>query len=1005
MRNRLSQLSKRSIRALCVLAACGLTYSCSDDYFWDDETPAWLGSSVYTTLQERGTFTNIVQLIDQNEDLKKTLQKTGSRTLFVANDDAFNKFFEENKQRPVTDPWHTATSIDKLTEAQRKVILNACMINNPYQLEMLTNKPSSGDLVKGMTMRRLTSSDVLDSVPCFTPDMLPAATANPAGTDLWKELRTNAKNYIVVDNSPTLMAHFLNNHLAQNNITDEDFRLITGQTRTSNDVHIYDSKIIEQNITCENGYINVVDRVILPPSNMAEVIRTNGQTNIFSHILDRFSAPYENTLLTENYKIVHPEFDGKIYEKRYASAVSHSASPSNGYLFQQTRLDENNSRVPVAGVYQQPNGTDFEGRLDYDPGWNSYGESDNTTDMGAIFVPNDEALAKFFLPDGEGSNLISVYGQLANTRENLLANIDMIPLNTVNALVNNLLKPSFIRTVPSKFGTIKDKSQDEMFLDDNGAPYDGKQDLVTAKLANNGAVYIMNRVYMPADYVSVAMPAFISKDKTIIKWAIYNGEQTSETDYMSLKYYAYLRALSSKFTFLIPSDQALRYYYDPLSIGTVEDRARVLQFTMGRNEAVTAAPKKFQDDEGGAIGRNNIDNALSREVGGEMVNRLKEILESHTIIHESEAEKELGMACGKEYFLAKNGAPVRINPDELNGNLQNLNSFRGGFQLDNQAKYGDLLPDENGYNTGRTVCTVETRKEDNKEVKEYYKQRNGWSYVINAPLNPTRYTVHDILTNIKKEEMEEFYNLCDHPDIDDIVKDCGLIDEQNLSESAQKRELKKYHIFNTQADGDDHDYITSLFNNYNYTVYIPTNEAVRKAIEEQHLPTWEGIQTELKEYWANHPDAGTLDEATRTRLQTKIKCLMDFLKGHFQDRSVFADRLPTDAQDYTTACLNDWGTFVKLKVSCDGGPTSEQSGLTITDESGISAHTTGDINILARDVTYGKVKGGAQNVSRNGASIVGLLISSTSYAVIHQIDKALQYKQLPGNDYASLWEN
>lgn len=1001
MRNRFSQLSKQSIRALCVLAACGLTYSCSDDYFWDDETPAWLGSSIYNTLQQRGNFTNIVKLIDKNEELKKTLQKTGSRTLFVANDDAFNKFYQENALRPATDPWHTATSAENLTEAQRKIILNSSMINNPYQLEMLPSAPSSGELVKGLTMRRLTSADVLDSVPYFTPDMLPAATTNPNEVDLWSDLRTNDKTYMVLDNTPTMMMHFINSQLAQNNITDDDIEILTGYKRTPNDVHIYDSKVSEQNITCENGYINVVDRVILPPANMAEIIRTNGQTDIFSHILDRFSAPYENTLLTEYYQVEHPDFTGKIYEKRYASTVSHGATKSDGYLFNQ----RNNSNTDVNAVLRKPDETLFEAVLDLDPGWNGYSPSDPAQDMGAIFVPNDETLWKFF--QNEGKNLIEVYGTLPNTRENLYHNIDMIPLNTLNALVNNLLKTSFISTVPSKFANIKDKSQDDMFLNENGAAYDGKEDLVKAQLASNGAVYIMKRVYMPADYVSVAAPAFISKNKQIIKWAIYNGENTKETDYMTLKYYAYLRALSSKFTFLIPSDNALRYYYDPVSIGTLEPRSRVLQFSVGRNgTTVTANPKRFSDDESGTIARQNSDDVLSPVVNGELANRLKEILESHTIIHEDEAEKELGMACGKEYFLAKNGAPVRINPDEFNGNLEDLNSFRGGFQLDNLETYGDLVPDENGYNTGRTVCTVETDIVNNEEQKGFYRQRNGWSYIINAPLNPTRYTVHDILSNIKGEEMSEFYNLFDHPGMDQIIEDCGLLDGIT-KDNAKKKELKKYHLFNTLADGDDHDYVTSLFNNYNYTVYVPTNEAVREAIEVQKLPTWESIKNELDAYWESHPESVEegMDPALQAKLQKKIFCLMNFLKGHFQDRSVFADRPATAAKQYTTATLNDWGTFVKLEVSCDGGPKSEESGLTIKDEGGQIAHTTGNVNILARDATYGSPSSGATNVSRNGNSIKNIIITSTSYAVIHQIDKALQYKKLPGGTYESLWEN
>ena len=34
----------------------------------------------------------------------------------------------------------------------------------------------------------------------------------------------------------------------------------------------------------------------------------------------------------------------------------------------------------------------------------------------------------------------------------------------------------------------------------------------------------------------------------------------------------------------------------------------------------------------------------------------------------------------------------------------------------------------------------------------------------------------------------------------------------------------------------------SLFDNYNYTVYVPTNAAIRKLISDGILPTWEDLE-------------------------------------------------------------------------------------------------------------------------------------------------------------------
>ena len=88
--------------------------------------------------------------------------------------------------------------------------------------------------------------------------------------------------------------------------------------------------------------------------------------------------------------------------------------------------------------------------LPYDPGWNAYQLSSSVPsveDMAAMFVPDDAAMTDYFVSQG-GRSLIERYAKKPNTKENLLENIDQIPLDIIQALVNNLMKNSFIETVP-----------------------------------------------------------------------------------------------------------------------------------------------------------------------------------------------------------------------------------------------------------------------------------------------------------------------------------------------------------------------------------------------------------------------------------------------------------------------------------------------------------------------------------------------------------------------------
>ena len=95
MNKRFCKLGKYAAKAFFLFAVCGSTYSCKDDYMWDDGNPSWLGSSIYEYLESEGNYTNFVKLIN-DLGYKEVLARTGSKTLFVADDDAFKAFYKDN---------------------------------------------------------------------------------------------------------------------------------------------------------------------------------------------------------------------------------------------------------------------------------------------------------------------------------------------------------------------------------------------------------------------------------------------------------------------------------------------------------------------------------------------------------------------------------------------------------------------------------------------------------------------------------------------------------------------------------------------------------------------------------------------------------------------------------------------------------------------------------------------------------------------------------------------
>ncbi len=972
MRNRISTFGKQGAIALSLLAACGLTWSCKDDYTWDDEKPTWLNSSIYESLQERANFNTYLRLLEDKDvniegvrNLKDVLSKTGSKTVFVANDQAWEEFFKANAKLPETNPWHNATSYERLSQAQKKLLINTSMLNNAIVMENLASSDGDGTNPpeRGAYMRRVTDYNLTDSITFLPADQVPF-TYNTKdieeGRDYWKNFRAeNGGNgiYLVMDSTLSMMLHFTQEHMAKQQITNDDFKWFMGRERETRDVHIYDAKIIEQNLVAENGYVNVTEKVIKPLANMAEVIRTNGKTNIFSHMLDRLSFPFPNAAVTEDYKKLHPEFTGTIYTKKYfanlgAGGRSQKVGP-DGKAFS----DE-----------------DGEVNLQFDPGWNEfYYNKDRRVDMAAMFVPNDEALMRYFSEGGAGWQLVQTYAPdpYAEVPEGdfdaLYKKIDWIPLSTLDKLLNVIMFPSFNGSVPSKITQLRDyQSQEEMFTPDDINYID------TCMLACNGAVYVMDQVYGPAAYISVAAPANISKTNLIMKWAINNGEDYRK-DKMHMNYFAYLMAMRSNFTFFLPSDEALKRYYDPVSFTSRKPRVIQMSYTgKGDLPVQTGRILYTYNLEDGTIGNlYNLDQLLETE----LLNRLKDILESHTIVHDgtNPIDNE------DEYYIAKNNAALKVTKDADH----NIVKAQGGFQLENE-RAGIV-------NGDRGTLNVEVTPSNTNHMA------NGTTYIIDdSPLIPASKSIYGIIANEFRDDCEAFFGLTDMDGNEDIIKACGL-------------DLSKLAVWLAGATSGGVDYNVRFWNNYQYTLFVPTNEAIEEA-RNLGLPTWEDIRADYESLPTdpNDEDVRILNGEDSLRLQTKITFLSNFIRTHFVDRSVFEDKSEMAESELVTSSydvLN--GVFVKVHVSRskDGGETR----LFVRDDNGGKTYETAGTlrNIMARDIVClndpnGNYSG-AKTSPTGRNSMNNIVLQSSSFAVIHQIGGVLNHVPLVNGRYDSTW--
>lgn len=908
---------------------CGGIAACSDDYKLDDDGVSPNYISIYSSLENpsqtnmTGSFKYYLRLID-DLGYKETLQRTGSKTIFPANDEAFDRFFQSND-------WGV-TSYDQLTVNQKKLLLYGSMLDNAILTNMLSNVPSGGangqTVTRGQAMKHNTTINVIDTIT-----HLYGPASMPANNKYWEKYYDHGID-IVTDATRPMMVHLTQSQMAANNITlsgdNSDFEVITGYKfeNGGSNTYIYRDPVIVPDVTCLNGYIHQVKDVLVPPGNVAQMLNENPDASLFMRMLDRFSEPVYTGQVTNNYNdyaILNGEpLIDSIFQKRYFSSRSQGGQPLN--------TDVN--YAPVSNL------------LNYDPGWNGYTPTSGNqlSDIFAMFVPTNEALEKFFLPGGSGAFLIDAFGKKPNTRENLEENIDSIRIDVVSQFLNNLMKPSFVATVPSKFGSITNDASEPMglSLDVLNKTADGRYDV---RIGDNGVAYMLNTVISPDQFQSVYAPTLFSDNMKIMLSAINDGQHDQNLG-LNLNFYAYLLAMKANYALFLPTDSAFhtdQWYVDPTFLK--HDQPRVLHFyiaePMGNNRSnVWCSAWEY--------------NPNTHEVGDSMnmaplaasafKTQLTDILNYHTIV--LAPGEEFGV---NKYYKTKHGGEIKYE----NGTVVS------GAQV------------ENGLAPAKVINT--------------YNERNGKALVIDHVIQPTENSVYSVLADsVNFPQFSEFYNLCTDSRMDEIM---GYFDPLFLGTNpvTKKPNTDRYHVF---AAGNGLTDNVNYFNSYNYTVYAPDNAAMDEAYS-KGLPSWDDIEALYNQAIELEMDTAEMDwareewHAIANKGLAMIESINAFERYHFQNVSIYVDNeVRSDNQtalgsgtEFNTAYSSVLG--VKLRLKLTGGSNQ----FSVEDLSG-KRITIGNNNSLAKNIM-------TRDYVFNNAAATASAINTSSFAVVHEINTPL----------------
>ena len=825
-------------------------------------------------------------------------------------------------------------SYGDLSLAQKKLLLKNAMINNAYLIELMSNdaaKSENSTPLEGRTMRRETAVSIYDSVYIMPPSKFPAVKS-------WDEVRQRNKPIpIMCDVTEPPMIHFLPAFMKYHNITDEDLDILTNhEAKSTAEAWVNGKRVGVRDITCKNGYIQKVDGVVESAQNMAQIMHAHPNMSLYTSLIDRFSVPV-------------PDVDGKGGFGSFSSEYN--------------RLYNREDTVYVLAYYanryadysiltdaQKKN--DCGGQLVFDPGWNQYIDSRQDVnlhnDAGVMIVPTNDAMNRFF--NNEGRALKEEFGSWDN-----------VNMKVLSALVRNHQISSITGAVPSKFHTVLNDAFEPLGIT--------KDDIDSCFVGCNGVVYMTNKVFMPVEFVSVLSPAsFHNQSMSIIYWALtgaegyykINSDRSWETFDFNFK--PYLLSMSSRYALLLPTNDAMQTYIDPASYGGEQmrisedgDTATLKKVnaisweydtSQDQNMWVQAKPRPVVVEKDGSFTLANTANQQpirdSKKVNNMLENLINQLI---IVIPDSMKQKTLDdyLNEGYPYFLTKGGSMVRVSRGE-NGNL----AFEGGWQMEGN---------------GKPV-----------EVSEEYNEDNGVSYQLenNLPL-PTTKSLSMVLKS--HDEYRNFMYLANN-DVADLFSDRIKGDGTYTAGSSNQNNVN-----------------LTIFDNYNYTVYVPSNSSIEQLQTEGKLPSFETINatwntTKTAEFdsllEAEHlmiENFGELSAPQQTNYRKMAKQLVqdllrDFVRYHVQDHSV-AVGLASDRNNgqFETMKRNPVNNrFFTLSVNFD----NQQ--ITVTDELGQRHHvitTPGLYNNIVREYWF---SGGLQRM--------------VSDAVVHLIDSPLMYQTM-----------
>lgn len=842
-------------------------------------SPAGECPTVCQYLNRSGDYTYTLRLLS---DLGYTevLNETGCNfTFFAANDNAW-RIFLASSACPVK-------SYEELSARQKYSLLERMLLRGSYPEARLGSRSGSGTYAddcfyktsgEGVAIIRQQNVAYNANSVVYVP-----ASKLPAG-QYWEALRKQGGAYFAYpDASPTTV--FTKMACEKLGITEEDMEFLTQKSYNSATGMYFYTIPVEKEIHCLNGYLYVLSELAFPPGTMDEELRNVPECTLFSSFLDRFTMP-----TTENMQGLY-EGDQPVYRKAYFAQ---------------------------GGSYalRNPMDTDYHSQLLFDPSWQqNYFSKGETFDqnMAVMFVPTDRAWTEWW---NSSSGRIFMNG---------INSWEEVPNDLLVRLVNNHLKTSFKGAFPSVFHKVLNDGNREQGI--------RKEDVVKVIQANNGIIYVVDKVYTPDAYISVMAPSLNVDGLKTICYAVVN---TDRTPYIPDGYGTYLNSMENTFSFVAPTDHALQDYVNPFYVSDDGSYERVA-FSVTANNRIQAVLTRI-DSKGVPGTSRTIEFYMNGynstgTTGYRMVqSMLKDILDNCIVV---------------------------MKQDDWS---------KGGYY---QTKGGTYL-DISSFVKGATVLSGRnTERNESPQTSDFFNQSNS---VLNGELGSEGNGVTMVVDKVIQPSLKSVIEvLNEHPEFSEFAALLAGSDPVIEAKFSTKLDSLKHYqalVYARSGSSQSSPVLSrgkniSFLGNYNYTLYVPTNEAMVRAYQEG-LPHWIEVNAISSVYGK----------------QAAIKKIMDFIRFHFQCTSVCTDG---EAGYYKTNAFNSSkNVFYEVHIQRSGNSYQ----VTPRDVPDSKVELLSPQNLMAREYVF--------NGTPSTPLAVGTAtqITTSSSVVIHRINAPLWFSPI-----------